>query len=403
MRCLKRAAACVLAAAVLTGILALIPASADTAVFQMAVNDRFLEMNAATMPFRSEGIPYIPYTVFDRNVTGVRLGISSFITQTDTEYTLTIYSIGGTLRFDLLRGTCLDQNAGETLNMKAISRNGMVFVPMGAVCRYFGLSSDVTPTSYGTLLRVVNGQQTYDTNKFIEVATATGRLQERYNEYLRGQAAAATATPTPTPTPTVTAAATPTPPLPTETGDGPDRQGVRLYLAFRCTDGEGLAAILDTLEHNGYRGLFLFRPEDLAGYDALLRRAVGSGHSVGLCVPGASAEEALAALEEGSERLERLLCLRVHTVLAEGSSAAVREALQEAGWTCWTGNVDGMPDGRGTSARGAAILEAAVDPRGSVRITLDDSTASAGVLTYLLPRLRREGYSIRQAVETELS
>ena len=138
------------------------------------------------------------------------LGISSFITQTDTEYTLTIYSIGGTLRFDLLRGTCLDQNSGENLNMKAITRNGMVFVPMGAVCRYFGLSSDVTPTSYGTLLRVVNGQQTYDTNKFIEVATATGRLQERYNEYQRSQSAA-TSTPTPTPTPTSTLTVTPTP------------------------------------------------------------------------------------------------------------------------------------------------------------------------------------------------
>lgn len=396
----KRAAACLLAAAVVTGMLALLPASADTAVFQMAVNDRFLEMNAATMPFRSEGIPYIPYTVFDRNVTGVRLGISSFITQTDTEYTLTIYSIGGTLRFDLLRGTCLDQNSGENLNMKAITRNGMVFVPMGAVCRYFGLSSDVTPTSYGTLLRVVNGQQTYDTNKFIEVATATGRLQERYNEYQRGQSAA-TSTPTPTPTPTSTLTVTPTP-LPTETGDQPDRQGVSLYLAFQCTGGEGLASILDTLERNGCRGLFLFRPEDLTGQDSLLRRAVGSGHSIGLLVPGGSAEEALAALEDGSKQLEHLLRLRVHTVLAEGASARVREALQEAGWSCWVGNVDGLPDGRGSTTRGAAILEAAEDPRGSVRITLDDSTSSASVLTYLLPRLRREGYSIRQAVETEL-
>ena len=175
----KRAAACLLAAAVVTGMLALLPASADTAVFQMAVNDRFLEMNAATMPFRSEGIPYIPYTVFDRNVTGVRLGISSFITQTDTEYTLTIYSIGGTLRFDLLRGTCLDQNSGEYLNMKAITRNVVGFVPMGAVCRYFVLSSEVNPTSYGTLLRVVNGQQPYHTNKYIKVANANRPHQGR--------------------------------------------------------------------------------------------------------------------------------------------------------------------------------------------------------------------------------
>ncbi len=65
------------------------------------------------MPFRSEGIPYIPYTVFDRNVTGVAAGMLQLHHQTDTEYTLTIYSIGGTLRFDLLRGTCLDQTLGR--------------------------------------------------------------------------------------------------------------------------------------------------------------------------------------------------------------------------------------------------------------------------------------------------
>ena len=228
MKQLRRAAACLLAAVLLTGLIAQVPASADETIFQMAVNDRFLEMTAGTMPFRSEGVPYIPYIMFDRNVTGVRLGLSTFITQTDSEYSLTIYSVGGTLRFDLLRGTCMDQNTGESMNMRAISRNGMIFLPLGSVCRYFGLSSDLTPTSYGTLLRVVNGQQTYDTNKFIEVATATGRLQERYNEYQRGQSAA-TSTPTPTPTPTSTLTVTPTP-LPTETGDQPDRQIGRAHV-----------------------------------------------------------------------------------------------------------------------------------------------------------------------------
>ena len=394
MKQLKRAAACLLAGVVLVGLIAQVPASADETIFQMAVNDRFLEMSAGTMPFRSEGVPYIPYIMFDRNVTGVRLGLSTFITQTDSEYSLTIYSVGGTLRFDLLRGTCMDQNTGEAMNMRAISRNGMIFLPLGSVCRYFGLSSDLTPTSYGTLLRVVNGQQTYDTNKFIEVATATGRLQERYNEYLRSQSAAAQ-TPSPSLSPSAPV------PSPSESG-GPDKQGVPLYLAIQCTDGGGLEAMLDLLDRNGYRALFLFPAEALEDREPLVRRVVGSGHALGLLAPGDSLEEVQGALEEGSRLLERTLRLRTHTVLAQGASRQVREALNQTGWTCWTGNVNGLPDGRGQTGRGSAILEAAQSRRGSVCITLDDSAASSGVLSYILPRLRTEGYDIRLAVETEL-
>ena len=388
---LRRFTACLLAAALAVCLLPAGSASTEGAVFQMVVNDRFLEMNAATMPFRSEGIPYVPYIVFDWNVTGVRFGISSFVTQTDGEYTLTLYSIGGTLRFDLLKGTCEDPNAGEAMNMRAISRNGMIFVPLGGVCRYFGLSSDLTPTSYDTLLRIVNGQQSYDTNKFIEVATTTGRLQERYNNYIRGQGTAATAAPS--------APASPTP----DGGEGgPDKQGVRLYLAFECGDTEGLESILTTLERGRIQALFLFRPEDLAEQDGLVRQVVGSGHSVGLMVPGESGEAALAALRQGSGVLERAARLRTHTASAEGASSETAEALRQAGWACWIGNVNGLPDGRGQAARGSAVLEDAQARRGSVYITLDAGRASAGVLSYILPRLRSEGYSIRPAVETQL-
>lgn len=384
---------CLCIAALAVGLMPAGMASSET-VYQMAVNDRFLDMTAGTMPFRSEGVPYVPSIIFDQSVTGVRLGISSFVTSSDTEYTLTVYGIGATLRFDLLRGTCTEQGSGESLNMRAISRNGTVFVPVGGVCSYFGLRSSLTPTSYGTLLRITNGQETYDTNKFIEVATATGRLQDRYNEYTKAQAGV-TATAVPSQAPAITA-------TPVPSGGGPDKQGVPLYLAFRCTDGAGLEGILDTLARSGICGLFLFRPEDLAQRESQVRQVVGSGHAVGLLVPGGSLEEALSALEAGGQYLARNLRLRTHTAAAEGAAAEVREALSQAGWACWVGNVNGLPDGRSPVGRGSVILEAAQARRGAVRITLDDGSAVPAVLSRILPHLLQEGYDIRPAVETEL-
>lgn len=398
MRRCRRFLACLWAAALVVSLALAGTASAEEAVYQMAVNDRFLEMNSGTMPFRSDGVLYIPYTIFDRNITGVRLGTSSFITRTDSDYVLTIYGVGNTLRFDMLRGICLNQSTGENTGMKAISRGGTYFVPVG-VCSYFDLNVSLTPTSYGTLLRVTNGQQTYTIEKFIEVATDTGRLQERYNEYIRSQTApGAVSTPSPT-----ASGASPSPAQTPAGNEGPSRQDVPLYLAFQCTGGAGVDGILDTLGRENIRALFLFRPEDLAARDAQIRRIVGSGHMVGLLVSGGSGEEVSAAVEEGARLLERIARLRSHIVLLEEPpEEGTVEKLNSLGWTCWTGNVDGLPGGRSQTEQVSALLNAAKAQSGPVRITLDDSTASAGVLSRILPQLREAGYQFRLAVETQL-
>ncbi len=394
-----RLLACLCASLVLTLALGM-PAAAEETVYQMAVNDRFVgtRISASTMPFRSEGVLYIPYTVFDQNVTGVRLGVGCSMVHNSADYYLTLYRIGNTLKFDLNAGTCVEQNTGEMLNMKAISRNGVIFVPLGGVCGYFGLTSSYTPTSYGTLIRITDGKETYTTQKFIEIATTTGRLQERYSEYVRAQTSPAPASPSPS------ASTLPAPASPEPSGgeNRPDRQGVRLYLAFRCTDGGGLEHTLDTLEQYGEQALFFFRPEELDERDGALRRIVGSGHAVGLLVSGSDPAEMEAALERGNALLERIVRLRTHTVLLEEAAAETQEVLEQSGWACWTGNVDGLPNGRGQTALSNAVLAAAEDRRGPVRITMDDSATAAGALSRMLPQLRREGYSIRLAVETEL-
>ncbi|MFQ9915927.1 MAG: hypothetical protein ACLRWQ_05540 [Flavonifractor plautii] len=120
---------------------------------------------------------------------------------------------------------------------------------------------------------------------------------------------------------------TPSPsPSPSDGGtDEPEQEdGLPVYLSFQCTGGGALDNILDTLEARGIRALFLFTPDALAAAEGQLRRLVGSGHAVGLSVPGQSLDGARAALEEGAGLLEQLVRVRTHTVYLEGAALTWR-------------------------------------------------------------------------------
>ena len=175
MKRLRRLLACLCAAALVMA-LALSAAASEESVYQMAVNDRFVDMSAEAMPFQSDGVLYAPYTLFDGNVTGVALGVSFSVMRDDSGYYLYMYRIGGTLRFDLNAGTCTDQNTGESMGMRAIIRNGTIFLPLNRVSRYCELTTSQRLTPYGTFLRLTNGKESLSTQEFLEVAMVSGRL-----------------------------------------------------------------------------------------------------------------------------------------------------------------------------------------------------------------------------------
>ena len=116
-------------------------ARADTpTIYLMAENDRMLTLPLDAMPAWVGGVLYVPYLAFDRTVTGVNLGVSYGQEHTESTYTFTLYSLRGTLVFDLNAGTCVDQLNGTSLDMRAVQRNGRVFLPLAGVCSFFGLN-----------------------------------------------------------------------------------------------------------------------------------------------------------------------------------------------------------------------------------------------------------------------
>ena len=383
----KRVLACLLAAVLAVGALAGGGRAAGVEIYIVAENDQMVTLPLSAMPAWIDGELYVPYLLFDWTSAGVNLGVSYGQEQSGSRYIFTLYSLGGTLVFDVNAGTCQEAASGADMDMRAVVRGSRVFVPLAGVCRYFGLQYSYTPTNYGTLIRITNGQESMSTARFVDVAANSMRV--RYNDYLRELSASAS------PRPTASQGEDPA------TGGETGGRRLTAALAFQCA-GDGVEEVLDALEGAGVRALFLFAPDALEGSEAAVRRAVGLGHAVGLSVSGASPEAALAQAEEGAAWLEGRLFLRPHIVWAEGAGEETAAALEEAGWACFTADVDGRDDGRGQSAQRVALLTELDGWWGRARVLLDDSAAVAGYLPQALSQLLREGHTFRLTVETDL-
>ena len=384
----KRVLACLLAAVLAVGALSVGGRAAGAAdIYIMAENDQMVELPLEAMPTWIDGVLYVPYHAFDWSYTRVNLGVSYGQEQNGSRYLFTLYSLNGTLVFDVNAGTCAESPSGLDMDMKAVVRGSRVFVPLAGVCRYFGLQYSYTPTNYGTLIRITNGEEVMNTARFVDAAANSMRV--RYNEYMQ-QLSASSASPRPTQSGTESPDATPT-----------GSRRLTVSLAFQCA-GTGAEALLDALEDTGVRALFLFTPEALADNEAAVRRAVGSGHTVGLSVSGPSARAVLEEAEAGAAWLEARLFLRPHIVHAEGGAGETAAALAEAGWACWDTDVDSRDDGRGQSAQRVSLMTGLDGWQGRVNVLLDDSAAVAGYLSQALGQMLREGYTFRQPLESEL-
>ena len=365
-------------------------AKADTVeIYLMAENDQMLTLPLEAMPTWIGGSLYVPYIAFDWTATGVNLGVSYGQIQGDSGNSFMLYSLSGTLTFDLNAGTCVDRS-GQQLEMRAVSRNGWIFVPLASVCSYFGLRYSYTPTNYGTLIRITNGQERLG-SEFIQYAQDP--MRSRYNAYMK-QLYPDNNTPQPSVQPTPTPSPTPSP------GEEPERAQLTVYFAFQCTGGGGVTQILDQLDGAGVKALFLFRPEELEANEENLRRIVGSGHAVGLSVEGTTLSQVEERLDQGEALLDRLVRLKTHTVYLEEAGRDVSSALSEEGWACWSPQLDQTGDTRSAATRSNALMNSFDSRTGSVRVMLDDRPGTADLLDRLLPRMEREDYRTRLALET---
>ncbi len=374
-------------------------------IYFTAVNISLLPLSMDTMPIWVGGEVYVPASVFDKGRTGADLGVS--LTRLGSKNTVILLAERKTMIFDTSNGTCKDQYDNPIPNCKAVVRKGTAFIPLAKVCDYFGLIDSYTHTRYGYLVRIRTETARLTDEQFVEAASTL--MQARMKEFIQANTTAEpvepkppeTQTPVePDPPPVENPPENPPPKVDPPVEDPPEEElpenRVRLYLAFRCESGAGLNSILDSMNRNRVKGVFLFTPEQLAEQDDLARKAVGQGHVVGIL----ASEDAQADLERGNALLRHIACTAATVALVPSGQ---RTELEEQGWVCWRQTADGAARrGERTTDYTRRLAQLIGTRNRAVYLTLDDSAATANVLDGALKELIKQEYTIVNPLESRL-
>lgn len=371
----------VLAVILAVGMFQPMPTAAANLYFT-GINDSVAPLTSSSMPYWSGGTLYVPYTVFDANQNGVGVSLGLYTSYNHRSHIVTIFNLKQMLVFDLERGTCRDDMTGAAYDARAVMRYGKPYVPLYVVCSVFGLEYSYNQLSYisqGYLVRIKSADAVLDDGLFIDRAREL--INNRLRDYTQSLSPAET-----------------TPTIPVSPSEPPEVDGgnVATYLAFRCESADGLPAILNTLDGTGQYALFFLAPQVIEEEGGLVRRILGTGHSVGILAWEGEKE----ALSRGRLALEELAHTR--TTLAYVPDGA-RAGLEEQGWVCWKETLYLEPgDSVGGTAFAGTVLNRLGTRRRTVYLTLEGSGNTARVLSALLRQLSSNHYTVAVPVETRL-
>lgn len=383
----RRAITFLAALAVLITLSVPTPVSAASLYFT-AINDSVTPLTSDTMPFWSGGIIYVPYTLFDSNLNGINVSLGLYTNFNRSSGTVTIFNLRQMLVFDLNNGTCRDDMTGTVYSSRSIIRNGRPYLSLDMVCSFFNLEysyHQLPNISQGYLVRVKSADVVLDDASFIDAAS--GLFNMRLREYTQSLNPAETTEPS-----------TSTPPVVTPPSSDPiPEENTAAYLAFRCENGEQAASILTALDGSRCWGVFFLTPQLLESEGGLVRRILGTGHSVGILADGG--EDIPSLLARGNLALEEAAHTR--TTLAY-VPAAQRAELEQEGWVCWNETLFLDP---GDSVRASAFSNTVLnrlDSRRTAYLTFAGSENTARVLPTLLRQMSGSHYTVAIPIETSL-
>lgn len=362
-----------------------IPVSA-TDIYFTSINDNLLPLTSETMPVWSGNLLYVPYTVFNSNYSGVSLGLYCNYSQNGN--TVSLFNLRQMVVFYLNDNSARNEITGETFSVRAIVRNGRPYLPLNFVCDFFGLSHSYSTMSQGYLVRIKNDAVVLSDAKFIDAAGDL--INRRLKEY------AQSLNPTVDDTPTTPA----TPTTPSTPDDDSTSADVRTYLAFRCQNGDSITALLDTLDDRGVYALFLLPPQILEEESDLVRRILGTGHSIGLLAEGDNLAQTQTLLAQGNHLLEQIAFTR--TCVASVPQAQ-HSALKEEGWVFWNETMSLTPSAKvGPNTFAYNTVRQLVGRTSSTYLTLDGDASTARILSSLLRQLESKHFIVNIPMETRL-
>lgn len=261
----KRLFCIVLAAALALALLPGAPAAADEKLEFISINDT-LPPELINGAVSYGGLTYVPYYTFSSYGLGVSYSYFSF------RSTAELYTRDRQLFFELTTGKTYD-GEGTEYSGAAILRSGVVYLPLGLMCRFFDhiTYSYITGNEYGSILRITTSDVVLTDAEFLQAARIL--MRSYYTDYNnRTDTDAPTGTPEPVP-----------PPTPAEE----THEGEKLTISF---SGTPTAETLDTLDRYGVKTCFFLSGEEILADPDALRRALGAGHTLGVRCGASPAE-----------------------------------------------------------------------------------------------------------------
>jgi peptidoglycan/xylan/chitin deacetylase (PgdA/CDA1 family) len=378
-------------------------AAAEPTVYFTAVGYTVLPLTDGTMPITSGVTLYAPHRLFTSG-TGI---FSSIMYQ---PHYLSLFGPNRSLTFDIERSVSFDQD--RMYSDALIYKGGTYYVPVDAVCDYFGLSYAVLDTAYGKLLRIRLPSTAQDDAAFLNAAADT--IERRYREYITPP------TPPPAPLPSPGAALPATPPAVSPTPTPTPTPTRVAYLTFDDgPKGDGSTErILDTLDEYGVRATFFLLGTNIHLNEDAVRRIAGAGHAVGLHsythkkeVFYASPQSMLDELTRTNDALYEAATIRTRLVRTPYGSKPfltpeLCEAMSDNGYRFWDWNVDpqdsiGKPTKEGIYTSAVSQLENLQREQKPAVILLHDKHTTADTLPALLSYMTAQGYTFRVITESE--
>lgn len=294
-------------------------AGGQTVIFTI-VNNTLAPLRSDTMPFISDGMLYVPYTVFTEN-----FGVVSIYNSRDN--LLILSNENKTLFFNTVDGGCYDRE-GETYSYTTLSRNGQAYVPAVFVSSVFNLLCGYYPNT--SVVRIKDITSSYSDTYLIsmlqpDMDTALEAFQK---EMAREQE--------------------------------PEFVPFDVYFCFSGSLGESVGYVLDALAAEGIHAAFFVTAEDILANEALVRRIYVEGHTLGLALSEAVTQDAQAMVEAfdlANAALDRVLNLKTRLVMIPGGSNAEaftqahRDALRQGGYRYWDSmlSVEGIRETTGVT------------------------------------------------------
>lgn len=329
-------------------------------VYFTAANEKLMDLNSETMPFYSGGVLYVSSKLFDKTDLGV-----TYVYNSSTGLAM-LYTPRTDLRFDVANQTTYDKN-GNYYQAHAIDKGGNIFLPMGTVCGFFGLSwsiSDESQTGIAPLIRVRSSSAILSDRDFIDAAS--GEMRRRYEAYEKQQSE--------------------------NTSDEEEDQpsypvysGQKIHLLVESQSREDTLAVMEELGQEA-QAAFLLTTEQMEDGD-LLRGLVAQGHAVVLLARGETEEEIEEQIVRGRELLWQAACAWLDLVWYEGT-AQVGSLLEELGCLSVTADLDRRETGVSSASRARTLLGTVERYRRDLTILLGPDSGCLGGMDTLLAGLQ---------------